>query len=192
MDDSFLFNQQKEQEKNIVIKEQEKATTQLSDMQPLQQMQNEAAVRYDKKKLDPMQRLVYDKFMSSAEKMELVNASNVAEGSPVQEYKPQKESVKKKVSNWWKRSKNTKKAREKFKNKNADYMTLELVNQYSEAEGQASEQMSVLIKECEKNKLNSFAGLARSGIFMFQGYKTDINGQPANEEEKAKKESIRK
>ena len=189
MDDSFLFNQQKEQEKNIVIKEQEKATTQLSDMQPLQQMQNETAVTYDKKKLDPMQRLVYDKFMSSAEKMELVNASNVAEGSPVQEYKPQKESVKKKVSNWWKRSKNTKKAREQFKNKNADYMTLELVNQYSEAEGQASEQMSVLIKECEKNKLNSFAGLARSGIFMFQNYKKGIDGQPENEEEKAKKDA---
>ena len=47
MDDSFLFNQQKEQEKNIVIKEQEKTAEQLSDMQPLQQMQNEAAVRYD-------------------------------------------------------------------------------------------------------------------------------------------------
>ena len=189
MDDSFLFNKQKEQEKNIVIREQENTAEQLSEMQPLQQMQDESTVHYDKKNLNPMQRLVYDKFMSSAEKTELANASNVAEGSPVQEYRPQKESVKKKVSTWWKRSKNTRKARKQFKNKHADYMTLELVNQFSGAIQQSDEQMTMLQQECEKNKVSIYAGTARSGLFLFQGYKTDVNGQPADEKEKEKMEA---
>ena len=185
MDDSFLFNKQKEQEQNIIIKEQEKAAEQ-SNMQPLQQRQNETAITRGPENMDPMQKVIYDKFVTSAEKEKWVNASTVAAGSPIQEYKPKKESVKKKVSNWWNRSKNTQKAREKFKNENADYMTLALINQYSEASEPAVESMKLLEEEAKKNNVQLPAGTTRCALFMFQGYKKDDNGQPADEKEKAK------
>ena len=40
-----------------------------------------------------------------------------------------------------------------------------------------------------ENKNIVVLGLARSGIFMFQNYKKGIDGQPENEEEKAKKDA---
>ena len=188
MDEIMLSNQQKELEQNKMLQQTEQKQLQQGDMQQEMLMQQDMLLNsYAETKLSPTQQRIYENFLSKQQKQQLVNASQVADGMPVQDYKPKKQSVKKKVSNWWNRSKRSKQARERYDDKNVNYLTDIAIQAETELAEQTNWQMNEMRILNQKNGNPDLDDMNRSSFFFFQGYKKNEDGAPLNDEERKKK-----
>ena len=188
----MVSNQPKEQEQNIQMQQQNQETQQPQQFDNMMQQQNETLASYDTTKLNPLQQYIYEKHLSKAQKQELLEASQVADGAPIQEHKPEKQSVKKKVSTWWNRSKRTKMAQQEYGDKSATYLTKSAIQAEQELKEQTDGPIAELVKKNQENGNGDPDVLSRCGYFFFQGYKKNENGEPLNAEERKKKESDEK
>ena len=189
MDDKMFASQQKELEQMQMIQQTEQKQLQQNDV-----MQQDMALKSypAETKLSPMQQRIYEKFLSKEQKQQLVGASQVADGMPQQDYKPKKQSVKKKASNWWSRSKRTKQAQEKYDDKKTSFLTEVALQAEVELKQDIDESKQQMIELGEKTGVTGMDKLGRFGVFFFQEYKKGENNEPLNAEELKKKQSNEK